>query len=283
MTHHHQDQGGHSMNIHEATHAPSSESRSSRPGWVLAGLVLFGLGFGFVEAVVVVDLRAVLRPISRQTGRTSSDHVFPLFTLDQLDRADRVAGRLMRIEACREAATLVMLAGAGISAGRSFLQRFAAFSLAFGVWDLCYYLALERLLGWPASLWTWDVLFLIPVPWAAPVLAPVLVATSMVIAGSTVLLWESTGRPFRVGKWHSAAIVAGGAILIAAFCWDWQSLAGGGLPSTFPWPLFLGGEALACGAFLHACWLSRSAASPQMTGTGVPGNPVLRAVRGEER
>jgi hypothetical protein len=252
-----------------------------RPGWVLAGLFLFGVGFGFVEAVVVVDLRAVLHPISQLTGRTSSDGVFPLFTLDQLDLADPVAGRLMRIETCREAATLVMLAGAGLAAGRNFLQRFAAFSIAFGVWDLCYYLALKLLLAWPASMWTWDVLFLIPVPWAAPVLAPALVATSMVIAGSTVLLWESTGRSFRLGRWHWAAIVAGGLILFASFCWDWRTLAGGGLPGTFPWPLFLAGEGLACGAVLHAFGLSRKALSPWPEGSRELGNPGLVAVRAD--
>jgi len=271
------------MNIRDVTDSPGCAPSSFRPGWVLTGLVLFGVGFGFVEAVVVVDLRAVLHPISRQTGRTSSDKVFPLFTLDQLDGADPVAGRLMRIEIGREAATLVMLAGAGLAAGRNFLQRFAAFSLSFGVWDLCYYLTLHLLLGWPASLWTWDVLFLIPVPWAAPVIAPALVAMSMVIAGSTVLLCESTGRSFRVGRWHWAAIVAGGLILVAAFCRDSSNLAGGGLPSTFPWPLFLGGEALACGAFLHAFWLSRKTLSFWPERPPLLVNPALVAVSADRR
>ncbi len=244
------------MSIRDEPQSAGGVPSSFRPGWILAGLVLFGAGFGFVEAAVVVDLRAVLHPISRQTGRISGDGVFPLFTLDQLDHANPVAGRLMRIETCREAATLVMLAGAGLAAGRSFLGRFAAFTLAFGVWDLCYYLALKLLSGWPASLLTWDVLFLIPVPWAAPVVAPAIVAMSMVIAGATVLVWESTGRSFRVGARHWAAIVAGGLILVGSFCWDSHTLAGGGLPTEFPWALFLAGEALSCGAFLHAFWLS---------------------------
>jgi hypothetical protein len=227
---------------------------SVRPGWLLAGLITFGIGFGFVEAAVVADLRAILRPISRHTGRTSADGVFPMLTIDLLDRADPVAARLMRVETLREAATLLMLAGVGMAAGRTPLQRFSAFLIAFGTWDLSYYLFLKVLLGWPASVWTWDVLFLIPVQWAAPVLAPVAVAAPMVIAGSAVLLLESTGLPFRVTRWEWAVVCAGGAILVVAFCWDWRNVASGGLPNPFPWPLFLVGETIALSGFLHASW-----------------------------
>ncbi len=47
------------------------------PGSLLAGLTLFGIGFGFVEAVVVVDLRAILSPAYGQSDlllRMSSSH-----------------------------------------------------------------------------------------------------------------------------------------------------------------------------------------------------------------
>ncbi len=243
---------------------PQSDSRAfhvpaARAGWLLAGLVSFGIGFGFVEAVIVVDLRAILGPISRDSGRISSDRVFPLLTIEELDQTDALAARLMRIETVREAATLVMLAGVGLAAGQNLVQRFSAFLIAFGTWDLCYYLFLKVVLGWPASLWTWDVLFLIPVPWAAPVIAPAAVAASMVIAGTVVLLRESSGRPFRVARWEWAAVCAGGAILIVAFCWDWRNLAAGGLPNPFPWPIFLAGQMLALAGFLHAAWSSSRA------------------------
>jgi hypothetical protein len=230
---------------------------TQRPEWLLAGLVAFGVGFGFVEAAVVADLRAILRPISRESGRTSADGVFPMLTIDQLGRDAPVAARLMRVETLREAATLLMLAGVGLAAGRTALQRFSAFLVAFGIWDLTYYLFLKALLGWPASVWTWDILFLIPVPWAAPVFAPVAVAAPMVIAGSAVLLLESTGRPFRVTRWQWAAVCGGGAILVLAFCWDWRNVAAGGLPNPFPWPIFLVGETIALGGFVHASWETR--------------------------
>jgi hypothetical protein len=237
--------------------------KSCRPGWLLAGLVFFGIGFGFVEAVVVVDLRAILSPISRQTGRISPDGVFPMISIARLDEADPVAARLMRVETLREAATLLMLAGVGLASGRTFLQRFSAFLIAFGTWDLCYYLFLKILLGWPASVWTWDVLFLIPVPWAAPVLAPAVVAASMASAGSVVLWWESAGRPFRVSAAEWAAIVAGGLILVVAFCWDWRNLAAGGMPNSFPWHVFLAGEAIALCGFIHASRANRDAHAPR--------------------
>jgi hypothetical protein len=245
---------------------------SFRPAWLLGGLVCVGIGFGFVEAAVVADLRAILSPIGRQDGATSADNVFPIYTLEKLDRANPVAARLMRVEVLREAATLILLAGAGLAAGRTFLQRFSAFLVAFGIWDLCYYLFLKVLLGWPASMWTWDILFLIPVPWAAPVVAPAVVAASMVVAGSVVLSWESTGRRFRVARWEWASVCAGGTCLIAAFCWDAQHIAAGGMPSPFPWPIFLAGETIALGGFLHASWatvrtrdpLSRASTAPSL-------------------
>src|SRR5437867_474909 len=102
-----------------------------RPGWLLAGLVLFGIGFGFVEAVVAVELRAILSPTADRTGPRSTHDVIPLIAFDRLERADPIAARLMRIEVLREAATLIALAGVGVAAGRTCIQRFAAFLLVF--------------------------------------------------------------------------------------------------------------------------------------------------------
>jgi hypothetical protein len=242
---------------HTRSGTPGAGPAPSHPAWVLAGLYLFGIGFGFVEAAVVVDLRAILGPsVGRLAGR-SSDDLFPMIPLERLVKDDPTAARLMRVEVLREAATLVMLAGVGLAAGRSFVGRFSAFIVGFGVWDLTYYLFLKLLIGWPASVWTWDVLFLIPVPWAAPVLAPAIAAATMILAGSIVIVEEARGRPFRVSRWDWLAIVAGGLIMIAAFCWDWRHIAGGGMPNPFPWPLFFVGEAIGLGGFLRAWRASR--------------------------
>ncbi|MBK6833902.1 MAG: hypothetical protein IPG89_06345 [Bacteroidetes bacterium] len=65
-----------------------------------------------------------------------------------------------------------MLVGAGIIAGKTRLTRFAYFIIAFAIWDIFYYVFLYVLLQWPESLFTWDILFLVPVPWTGPVIAP---------------------------------------------------------------------------------------------------------------
>ncbi len=148
--------------------APGIRPAPCHPAWVLAGLYLFGIGFGFVEAAVVVDLRAILGPVVDRIVGSFSEDRFPMIPFDRVAQDDPAAARLLRIEVAREAATMIMLAGVGMAAGRSFLGRFSGFIVGFGIWDLTYYLFLKLLTGWPASLWTWDVLFLIPVPWAAP-------------------------------------------------------------------------------------------------------------------
>ena len=55
--------------------------------------------------------------------------------------------------------------------------------IVFGAWDLSFYASLKVLIGWPASLMTWDLLFLIPVPWVGPVLAPSIVSITLVPVG----------------------------------------------------------------------------------------------------
>lgn len=240
---------------------------SRHPAWMLAGLYLFGIGFGFVEAAVVVDLRAVLAPADGDAIARLDGELFPMITPERLARDNPTAGRLLRIEVLREAATLVLLAGAGIAIGRTFAGRFAAFVAAFGVWDLTYYVFLKFLIGWPASVWTWDLLFLVPVPWAAPVLAPALVAATMVAAGSIVLVEEARGRAFRISGRQWAALVAGGTILIASFCWDWRAIAAGGMPGAFPWPVYLLGEAVGLGGFVHAWRSCRLAAGEGLAAT----------------
>ncbi len=212
---------------------------------------------------MVVDLRAILSPISGRSYPLSADEVFPIIPMERLERTDPTSSRLMKIEVLREAATMVMLAGVGLAAGRSWIQRFSAFLVGFGFWDLTYYLGLRGLIGWPASIWTWDILFLIPVPWAAPVLAPAIVAASMIAAGTEVIVREASGCAFRVSRLEWAAIVAGGLILIVSFCWDWRNIAAGGMPNPFPWVLFAAGEAIGFGGFLRASWSNRNITPPK--------------------
>ena len=223
----------------------------------LIALGLFGLAFGFVEAAVVIDLRAVYEPIH---GRLHPDSppgdLFPLLTLADLRAAGPVPLRLLGVELAREAATLVMLAAIALAFARNIKQWLAGFLIAFGVWDLAFYATLRMLIGWPASLGTWDLLFLIPVPWASPVAAPMVVALEMIGAGLAILIRERQGDPASLGRPQVAAIVVGAALMLLAFCWDWQSLSAGGHPADFPWPIFAVGYGTAAAGFVSACGLS---------------------------
>ena len=178
-----------------------------------------------------------------------------LLTLEQLEASDTGHLRLLKIEVIREAATIVMLAAVGLAVGWNFNTCIAGFVVAFGVWDICYYVFLKVLIDWPASLLEWDILFLIPYPWVGPVLAPLLVAISMVVTG-TFLLWrESADRPVHIGWQHWSIMVLGGVIIIAAFCWDFRNVLAGGMPNAFLWSIFLIGEAIGLAGFFLA-WFS---------------------------
>ena len=108
---------------------------------------------------------------------------FRCFPPQQVRAAGPDMVRLVGTEVAREAATLLMLGAVAAAVGGNFRQWFAFFLLAFGAWDISYYAFLKVLIDWPKSLLTWDVLFLIPVPWSGPVLAPALVALTMVGTG----------------------------------------------------------------------------------------------------
>src|SRR4051812_6467788 len=126
-------------------------------------LTLFSIAMGYLETAVVVYLRSMYFP-------AGFDH--PVLSIPQ---------NIAVTELWREIATLVMLIGAGIMAGKNGSQRFGFFIYCFAVWDIFYYVFLKVLLDWPESLFAWDVLFLLPVPWVGPVIAPVIVSLTMIL------------------------------------------------------------------------------------------------------
>jgi hypothetical protein len=149
---------------------------------------LFGIAFGYVEGAVVVYLRALGGPVRTAAGLPND--LFPLVKTSQLGKHLPI----VKTEVVREAATIVMLATVAAAATRTFPGWLAAFSIVFGAWDLSFYAALRMLLGWPPSLMTWDLLFLIPVPWVGPVLAPSIVSITLVAGG----IWGLIREPRRV-------------------------------------------------------------------------------------
>lgn len=217
---------------------------------IAAGLIVFGVAFGYVEAAVVSYLRYIYDPLRLHFYPGSSGQLFPLLSLEQLRRLGPEHIRLLKTEVGREAATLLMLAGAAVLAARKVREFVAAFLVCFGVWDITFYLFLRVLVHWPASLLTWDILFLIPVPWTGPVIAPVLVSLSMVVCGLMLLGREYAGKPLRLRGLQWALIVLGGVMIVAAFVWDFRNTASGGNPRPFNWALFIAGETIGTLSFL---------------------------------
>lgn len=214
----------------------------------LLWLAIFGIAMGLLEAIVVVYLRELYFP---------GGFRFPLQFIPE---------RMLRGEMLRELSTIAMLAALAAVASKTFILRFAVFLFTFGIWDLFYYVFLKVLLDWPSSFFTWDVLFLIPLTWLAPVLAPLVCALTM--TGLAVLLIALHRRHgvVRIDRLSWCLVAAGAAAIILTFAWNYAAmLIEGGfvsdlagpeknkafqaalasfVPSQFHWGLFAAGEAL---------------------------------------
>lgn len=201
-------------------------------------VLAFGVAFGYVEAAVVVDLRAAL-------GLGPA----PVFPLEQVTGE---IGRLVWIEMGRELATLVMLTAVGVAAGRRPLEWLAWTAVAFGAWDIAYYGWLWVFSGWPDSLAAPDLLFLLPVPWIGPVWAPVVVSLALIGFGLAAARRLGRGDEVPLDRRHVAAAIGGGLLVVASFMLDTGATLGGGQPGAFAWPVFLAGMALAGVAAIDA-------------------------------
>jgi hypothetical protein len=144
-------------------------------------IAIFAAAFGFVEAAVVVYLRAAIGLLPGYTG-TLSELQHSSESYHQENALPQLPQSLLAIETYREAATMIMLLGVALLAASRASARWAAFLWVFALWDIAYYAGLWATVRWPASLTDLDVLFLIPVPWLAPVWFPLLVSTLTVLA-----------------------------------------------------------------------------------------------------
>jgi len=174
--------------------------------WNFFALGLFGIAMGALEAIVVLYIRQIYYPRGFD---------FPLTMLSQ---------QLLSVEWLRETATLIMLAVVGSVAGRNNLQRFAYFLYTFAVWDISYYAWLKILLNWPSSFLTWDVLFLIPVPWIGPVLAPVIASLTMILLGGTLVMLQEKGCIAKMTSFEWSLTFLGAFIILYTFTWDYSQI-----------------------------------------------------------
>ena len=175
------------------------------------------------------------------------------------------ADRFTAIEIGREVATMAMLLSVGWIAGRKLQDRLGAFVFVFGVWDIAYYFWLALFAGFPSSPLDWDVLFLIPLPWWGPVLAPSLIAAMMCVGGASAVYGADRGVSWRL-SWTNAAIAGAGiAIVLYTFMADALGAAPDGAeavrrvrPSDFQWGLFAMGFVVMSWAGLRVTWPGRS-------------------------
>jgi len=136
-------------------------------------LAVFGLAMAHFEGVVVVYLRKVLGLFDSESNKES---------------VGKFPKRYMYIEMTREAATIIMLVAIALISGDTWLEKGIFFLWTFAFWDLFYYLSLYILIKWPPTLKTIDVLFLIPVPWIAPVWFPIGVSSVTIITIAALYL-----------------------------------------------------------------------------------------------
>jgi hypothetical protein len=203
--------------------------------WRWIWVITFAIAFAWVESSVVVYLREIY---------FEGSFYFPI-VLEWKD-GKLLVDNLMRIEFGREIATILMLVAMGCAAGRNALQRFCFFMIAFGVWDIFYYIWLWVMVGWPESLMTWDLLFFVPLPWVGPVITPVLIALAMAIGGSVIIYYDEKYfiLNWRWFDWIVEMVCA--LLMIVAFCWDWKNIIQvtdgverNGIPIVFAWWLYL--------------------------------------------
>ena len=169
----------------------------------LLWITLFGVSMAFFESAVVVYIREIYY---------AEGFSFPLEIVDP---------HIAVTEFLRELFSLLMIVSVALIATRNFMQRFSNFLYIFAVWDIFYYIFLKLLLGWPASLMTWDILFLIPVTWTGPVITPVLISLIMILFALTIRYYNrlSNFKMFlEIREW--LVLLAGALVVFVAFIWD---------------------------------------------------------------
>ena len=207
-------------------------------------VVIFGIAFAYIEAAVVVYLRTIFNP---------EGFIFPLteFGIGPLWK------QLLLTEIGREAATLVLILTSAWLFGRNLQQRFAYFLIIFAVWDIFYYIWLKVLINWPGSIMDWDILFLIPIAWASPVLAPILISLTLLLFAVIILYSDCCANPIKVTLTEWFAFVIAGLVVVVSFCVAGLHITKPNFESYFYWPIFALGNISAIALFLKCLLKSK--------------------------
>ncbi len=197
---------------------------------------LFAISMSYFEASVVVYLRRIY--YSRDV------QLFPLKSMEPL---------VFKVELFREFFSLLMILSIALLGSRGKEKKlqptFYRFIYIFGIWDLLYYVFLKATIGWPGSLLEWDVLFLIPIVWVAPVLAPFLVAVVFVIFGFLGIVNSEVGKTRWFNISNLILLLLGVFLIFISFVYipiNWllkgsiQAIQSS-IPANFPWAIYIPG------------------------------------------
>lgn len=166
-------------------------------------VTIFGAAMAFLESAVVVYLRELYYPGGFQ---------FPLKAIGK---------HIALVEILREAATMLILLSIAVLVGKSLIERFAWFIFSFAVWDIFYYVFLYLLVDWPQSLLEWDILFLIPVTWVGPVIAPVINSIMMIALSLMLIFFSEKNKKTRVGWIGWLLLIVGSVMVIVSYTIDY--------------------------------------------------------------
>ena len=172
---------------------------------IVIWVIIFSIAMGFLETAVVVYLRELYYP---------EGFAFPL---------KMMSVNIIATELLREAATVIMLLAIGFIAASRKIERFAYFILAFAIWDIFYYVFLKMMLGWPGSLLTWDILFLIPVTWVGPVICPVINSLTMIALSLLILHYSGKGLRASLIRIEWILLILGSLIVIFSYIQDYST------------------------------------------------------------
>jgi hypothetical protein len=177
------------------------------PVRTLLWVTIFGIAFANIESAVVIYLRDIFYP---------EGFSFPLKAISPNIESIR---NIITVEVFREVATMLLLVSIAAVASKNFNVGFAWFIYAFAIWDIFYYFFLFVFLGWPESLLTWDVLFLLPVTWVGPVIAPIINSIYMILLALVIIRYWQTEQLIK--KWHWAGLILGALIIFISYTEDY--------------------------------------------------------------
>ena len=186
----------------------------------LTYVFFLSLAFAWVESSVVVYLRAIYYPMGFH---------FPI---------KRHYDLLLVIELIREFATIIIMISLSALLSKKFWEGFAYFLIIFGIWDIFFYVWLKVSINWPDSLFTPDILFLIPIPWIAPVLSPILVSLVMIIIGVDLLRFYQKGILLKPKLLHWIFVLTGTVFILYTYMCDIDAGFHEKYPQPYNWLLF---------------------------------------------